>query len=100
MEKGAAGSPQGPTNPGISRYLASRLPYRQHGSGRGGWNRTRSRLAVTAEANGRCVELSEIVSPSKKGDSWVTNLGHPPYLPPKGMGGPKHGGKAGTSRNR
>ena len=27
MEKGAAGSPQGHTNPGISRYLASRLPY-------------------------------------------------------------------------
>ena len=27
MEKDAAGSPQGHTNPGISRYLASRLPY-------------------------------------------------------------------------
>src|SRR5260221_4175060 len=27
MEKDAAGFPQGPTNPGISRYLASRLPY-------------------------------------------------------------------------
>src|SRR5271166_5139603 len=27
MEKDAAGYPQGHTNPGISRYLASRLPY-------------------------------------------------------------------------
>src|SRR5437016_1796531 len=27
MEKDAAGFPQGPTNPGISRDLASRLPY-------------------------------------------------------------------------
>jgi hypothetical protein len=31
MEKDAAGSPQGPTNPGISRYLASPLPYCMHG---------------------------------------------------------------------
>jgi hypothetical protein len=27
MEKDAAGFPQGPTNSGTSRYLASRLPY-------------------------------------------------------------------------
>ena len=32
MEKDAAGYPQGPTNPGTSRYLASRLPYRLYGS--------------------------------------------------------------------
>ena len=29
----------------------------QHGSGRGGWKRTRSRLAVAVEANGRVNEL-------------------------------------------
>ena len=34
MEKDAAGFPQGLTNPGISRYLASRLPYCTHGSER------------------------------------------------------------------
>jgi hypothetical protein len=32
MEKDAAGFPQGLTNPGTSRYLASRLPYCTHGS--------------------------------------------------------------------
>ena len=30
---------------------------RKHGSGRGGWKRTRSRLAVTADANGHVNEL-------------------------------------------
>ena len=30
---------------------------RKHGSGRGGWKRTRSRLAVTADASGRVNEL-------------------------------------------
>src|SRR6516162_10553629 len=30
---------------------------RKHGSGRGGWKRTRSRLAVTTDANGRVNEL-------------------------------------------
>jgi len=38
MEKDAAGFPQGPTNSGISRYLASRLPYIQSGSEGGGGN--------------------------------------------------------------
>ena len=32
MKKDAAGYPQGHTNPGISRYLASRLPYLKYGS--------------------------------------------------------------------
>jgi hypothetical protein len=36
MEKDAAGFPQGPTNSGISRYLASRLPYCMHGLAGGG----------------------------------------------------------------
>jgi len=40
MEKDAAGYPQGHTNSGISRYLASRLPYVQSGSEGGGWKRT------------------------------------------------------------
>jgi hypothetical protein len=71
MEKDAAGFPQGPTNSGRSRYLASRLPYRQHGSGRGGWNRTRSRLAVTAEANGRVNELRRKPSTSPAAYSTV-----------------------------
>src|SRR6516164_6486107 len=38
-------------------WRAVYLETRQHGSGRGGWNRARSRLAVTAEANGRVNEL-------------------------------------------
>jgi hypothetical protein len=38
-------------------WRAVYLETRQHGSGRGGWKRTRSRLAVTAEANGRVNEL-------------------------------------------
>ena len=38
MEKDAAGFPQGLTNPGTSRFLASRLPYFTSSSeGRGGW---------------------------------------------------------------
>ena len=36
MEKDAAGYPQGHTNPGISRYLASRLPYITSSSEGGG----------------------------------------------------------------
>src|SRR5262245_4988532 len=39
MEKGAAGSPQGHTNPGMSRDLASRLPYCPSGSEGRGWGR-------------------------------------------------------------
>jgi hypothetical protein len=35
MEKDAAGSPQGHTNSGISRYLASRLPYARTVRGEG-----------------------------------------------------------------
>jgi hypothetical protein len=38
MEKGAAGYPQGHTNPGISRDLASRLPYFKSGSEGGSGN--------------------------------------------------------------
>jgi hypothetical protein len=38
MEKDAAGFPPGLTNPGISRYLAVRLPYFQSGSEGGGGN--------------------------------------------------------------
>ena len=49
MEKDAAGSPQGHTNPGISRYLASRLPYLTSSS-EGAGKRSRSRLPVTAVA--------------------------------------------------
>jgi hypothetical protein len=44
MEKDAAGSPQGPTNPGISRYLASRLPYRTSGLE---WGKDREVLPIT-----------------------------------------------------
>ena len=51
MEKDAAGYPQGHTKPGISRYLASRLPYVQSGS-RGADGKGRSRLPVTADAYG------------------------------------------------
>jgi hypothetical protein len=40
MEKGAAGFPQGPTNPGISRYLASRLPYARPVRMSGVWKRS------------------------------------------------------------
>ena len=44
MEKDAAGylsllSHDRPTNPGTSRYLASRLPYCKSGSEEGGWKR-------------------------------------------------------------
>jgi hypothetical protein len=40
MEQDAAGFPQGLTNPGISRYLASRLPYARPGSMSGVWKRS------------------------------------------------------------
>src|SRR5262249_43095934 len=43
--------------PKSGRGRAVYLETRQHGSGRGGWNRARSRLAVIAEANGRVNEL-------------------------------------------
>ena len=59
MEKDAVGYPQGHTNPGISRYLASRLPYGMHGSGEGGWKRSRRRLTVTAIANGQVNEIRQ-----------------------------------------
>src|SRR5262249_41237159 len=39
-EKDAAGSPQGHTNPGTSRYLASRLPYRSSSSTSACWTPT------------------------------------------------------------
>ena len=43
--------------PKSGRWRAVYLETRQHGSGRGGWNRARSRLAVIAQANGRVNEL-------------------------------------------
>jgi hypothetical protein len=44
---------------------------RKHGSGSGGWNRTRIRLAVTAEANGRINELRRKPSTSPAAYSTV-----------------------------
>jgi hypothetical protein len=44
MEKDAAGFPQGLTNPGASRYLASRLPYRTSGLV---WGKDREVLPIT-----------------------------------------------------
>jgi hypothetical protein len=62
MEKGRSRLPvtadaYGPTNSGVRRSLASRLPYCKHGSGEGGWKRSRRRLTVTAVANGQVNEL-------------------------------------------
>jgi hypothetical protein len=66
MEQDAAGSPQGPTNPGISRYLASRLPYLTSSSEGRRWRRrhlltrpptTRERVPV-GRASGRIGGMS------------------------------------------
>jgi len=53
MEKDATGylsllSHDRRTNPGTSRYLASRLPYDPSGSERGGWKRTSKRSNALA----------------------------------------------------
>ena len=54
MEKGAAGYPQGHTKPGISRDLASRLPYRTSSSEGGGWKSTHKGNSLTAYPTTRC----------------------------------------------
>jgi len=52
---------------------------RKHGSGRGGWKRTRSRLAATADANGRVNELRR--KPSTSPAAYSTEVQSPAVEP-------------------
>src|SRR6516165_9790351 len=60
--------------PKSGRWRAVYLETRQHGSGRGGWNRARSRLAVIAQANGRVNELRRKPSTSPAAYSTKSRL--------------------------